>query len=89
MKDLNDIRKELDSLDGELLQMLINRQELVKEVIAYKNEHSLPIRDRKREQEIIADKINLAAGRLSADFVKNIYRLIIDESCRLQKKLKK
>ena len=89
MKELTDIRKELDGIDGRLLSLLIDRQELVEQVIAYKNKHGLPIRDLAREEEILNNKINLAQDKLDPDFVKDIFRRIIEESCRLQESLKK
>ncbi len=55
---LEDIRKEIDQVDRELIHLLEKRMDLVKHVIAYKKENQLPILDSQREQAVL-DKVSL------------------------------
>jgi len=59
--ELNEIRKQIDSVDDQLLQLFLQRMELSEEVAAYKNEHHLPILNKQREREILA-KVTEKAG---------------------------
>lgn len=51
---LNDMRKEIDFIDEKLLDLLLERLEVVKNIKKYKNQHNILIYDEKRENEIIA-----------------------------------
>ena len=59
--ELHEIRKQIDSVDEQLLQLFLQRMELSEEVAAYKNEHHLPILNKQREREILA-KVTEKAG---------------------------
>ena len=52
--ELSEIRTKIDSLDDELLRLFLERMELSETVAAYKNEHHLPILNKQREREILA-----------------------------------
>jgi len=59
--ELSEIRKKIDAVDDQLLQLFLERMDLSDEVAAYKNEHRLPILNRQREREILA-KVTENAG---------------------------
>src|SRR5689334_9884586 len=50
------LRALIDAVDHDILQLLSRRNGLVAEVAAYKRQHSVAIRDARREREIIADR---------------------------------
>ncbi|MGT2846045.1 chorismate mutase [Streptococcus massiliensis] len=54
--DLADIRREIDQVDDELVNLLEKRMELVSQVVAYKQSSGRAILDRAREQAIL-DKV--------------------------------
>ena len=58
MRDLNELRIEIDSIDSQLIELFEKRMDIVKEVIEYKLSHDMPIYQSDREQEVI--KKNLA-----------------------------
>ena len=41
--ELSEIRKHIDEVDDQLLQLFLQRMDLADQVAAYKNEHHLPI----------------------------------------------
>ena len=59
--ELSDIRAKIDAVDGQLLQLFLERMDLAEEVAAYKNEHHLPILNKERERAVLA-KVTANAG---------------------------
>lgn len=60
--DLNDIRKEIDVIDSELIKLLEQRMECSKAVAKYKLENNIPILDRNREL-LILEKVEQKAEK--------------------------
>ena len=52
--ELSEIREKIDAVDGQLLDLFLQRMDLSEEVAAYKNEHHLPILNKERERAILA-----------------------------------
>ena len=55
--NLEDIRKEIDGIDRELMQLFFRRMEVVKDVANYKIANGLPVLDKKREEKKLNDLI--------------------------------
>lgn len=82
---LEEIRKEIDLLDDELVDVLGKRMELVKQVAAVKAKGGIPIRQIKREEELLARQRQAARKHeLGEEFIEKIFRVVLDESCRIQ-----
>ena len=56
--NLEEIRKEIDSIDKELMQLFFRRMEVVKDVANYKIANGLPVLDKKREEKKLNDLIS-------------------------------
>lgn len=82
---LKEIREKIDTIDKEILFLLQERFLLVKKAKAAKAKLGLPIRDYKREKEILVElkKKSRELG-FSSKFISEIYKKIIRESKRLQ-----
>ena len=77
---LKEIRKSIDSIDSQILQLLNNRMEQVLLAKKFKTE----IEDNKREKEVL-DRIGKnATGLINAEFMEKVYVEVIKESKRLQ-----
>jgi chorismate mutase len=83
MEDLSKFRKEIDKLDKELIEIIKQRLIICKKLGDFKMKNGLRVRDRKREKQIIADKIEKSS--LDSRFIKKLFKLIMKESRRLQK----
>ncbi len=59
--ELSEIRKKIDAVDDQLLDLFLERMALSEAVADYKNQHSLPILNKGREREILA-KVTQRAG---------------------------
>ena len=87
MKSLEELRKQLDALDEELLHILAKRVELSRKVGKLKKEYGFPLRDEKRMEALIAAKVAKAELlHMPKEFIKELYTLIHDHSVELQKK---
>ena len=79
------IRLEINSLDKKLLETLAARKKLVAGVIADKIRTGKPIRDKEREQLLLARLIEDAQDlELNPQFILDIYHRILDDSVRQQ-----
>ena len=88
MAKIDDIRKAINELDDTLLDAISSRLELMPAVIKYKQQMNLPILDEKREEAVLEKKMRQAQERgMNPAFVEKLYKLIIDESKRIQKGL--
>ena len=77
---LKEIRKNIDSIDSQILQLLNKRMEQVLLAKKFKTE----IEDNEREKEVL-DRIGKnATGLINAEFMEKVYVEIIKESKRLQ-----
>ncbi len=54
MEDLSDIRKEIDSIDTQIVELFKRRMSCADAVAAYKRAHDLPVLDRSRERELLS-----------------------------------
>jgi len=82
---LEELRTEIDKIDGELLQILARRMEIIDEIGEYKKENKITILQMKRWAGMINDR--LAQGThlgLGDDFLKHLLNLIHEESIQRQ-----
>lgn len=80
--ELNELRRQLNQIDNQILSLLEARIELIKQVAEIKYHKGLPIRDKEREEEIIQSKT--AKSDLPEEFVRPIFQTIIDVSSKLE-----
>ena len=63
MKDIAELRKGIDEIDNEILKLFLKRMEISEEVAEYKNANSLPILNKAREREVLADVMQKAGDK--------------------------
>ena len=85
MKDLSEIRVEIDNIDRELLDLFRRRMDCAKEVAAYKQANHIPVLNAAREHEIL-DRIERDGGEYGA-YARLLYTNIMELSRSLQHKL--
>jgi chorismate mutase-like protein len=81
---LEELREEIDSIDTELLRLINRRAEVAVRVGASKQTAGLPLCDPERERDVLARARRANGGPLGDGAVANIFRLIIEESRRLE-----
>lgn len=85
--DLQEIRRRIDALDAQLVQLLCDRMQLSAEVAAYKKAQGMAVLDRTRELEILQNR-EVQAGEFGAQ-VREIYEKIFEMSRAYQQQLLK
>ena len=83
--DLLSLRKQIDEIDDQLIPLLMKRMDIAKEVAAYKVEHSIPVLNAEREQEIL-DSVAAKCGE-QGEAIKTIFSATMDVSRALQHKI--
>ena len=87
MSQLDDLRREIDGLDQQLVRLFEARMDVTRRVGEYKLEHDLPVLDAGREREVLEKKRALLADpALSAD-VTTLFETIMAISRRQQRRL--
>jgi chorismate mutase/prephenate dehydratase len=90
MKKINEetiriLRSKINKIDKDIIRLLAERRNLSSDVIKAKDKSDKPIRDQKREEELLERIIKLSRKYgLESNFVTNIFYEIIDDSVRLQ-----
>lgn len=84
-ESLSELRKQIDEIDNELLEILAKRMRISKEIGVYKKEHSMPVLQTGRYDEILSGRIAAAEKMgMGKDFMKTVLEAIHEESVRLQ-----
>lgn len=79
------LRKQIDQIDNELLEILNRRMQVSREIAQYKKEHRTPIVQAGRYDEIIRTRVgNAKEMGMNEDFTRNLMAVIHEESVRQQ-----
>ncbi|MDR2579991.1 MAG: chorismate mutase [Fibromonadaceae bacterium] len=82
--EIEALRKNIDSIEGQLISLLNERARQVLEIGRIKKKQGLPIVDSKRENLILNRVVQKNPGPVSNDFLIDIFKKIIEESVRLE-----
>lgn len=85
MKDLKEIRKEIDSIDTQIASLFEQRMQLSKEVAEYKIASGLSITDSNRESEIVNRNSQKIQDERIREYYTTFERTLIRLSCDYQR----
>lgn len=84
-ENLSELRRQIDQVDEQLLELLAKRMRISREIGVYKKEHNMPILQSPRYREILEKRSDMGEHLdLSPDFVKEVLKEIHEESVRQQ-----
>ena len=84
-ENLYELRRQIDGIDENLLELLAKRMRISREIGVYKKEHRMPILQTPRYGEILEDRTKAGgAMELNPDFVQAVLKEIHEESVRQQ-----
>lgn len=87
---LEELRKKIDNIDRELLEILAQRMAVVEKIGEYKKENNVTTFQVKRWDEIMKNRAETAKKmNLNPEFVTEIYKLVHEESIRKQTEIMK
>lgn len=84
--DLEDIRKEINEIDADIITLFKRRMHAAGCVAEYKKEHGYPVYDAARERKLLA-KICEMSGESLENYALNLYSTMLDVSRSYQHKL--
>ena len=85
--DINEWRIRIDELNDELMSLLNKRATYAAEIGKIKKQKGLPVFDEGREQSVlnlVAEKAAKAGGALSPESFQNIFRVIMEETRKVE-----
>ncbi len=82
---IEEIRQEIDRIDGELLRFFNRRAELALKIGEIKKGLGLPVYDPAREKKIFARMKEENPGPLDDNAIVRLFERVIDESRRLER----
>ncbi len=82
MRDLNEIRKEINEIDEQLIKLFVRRMNCAKDVGEYKKANNIAVLNEKREREIL-DRVYAQSGEYG-DYARNFFACIMEQSRALQ-----
>jgi|TARA_B100000959_G_scaffold265384_1_gene306846 chorismate mutase/prephenate dehydratase len=85
---LDEIRKRIDTIDKQLLDLLSQRADLVHEVGLIKKRDNLQIYAPDREEALLRKLVEMNEGRLPEKSIRSIYREIMSAALALEEDLK-
>lgn len=91
MKDLNQCRRELDSIDAQLVGLFEKRMQIARDVALYKHRHNMDILDSARENQVLESRAaqmrEETLKKPLMDFFREIMRLSREEQSRCLEEL--
>ena len=84
MKELNDLRKEINDIDQKMASLFEERMEVVKAISDFKREHGLALVDSKREEEVIKRNLEFIKDESIKCYYVDFIKAVMNESKKYQ-----
>lgn len=89
-ESLMQLRRQIDQLDNELIEVLAKRMNISREIGAYKRDHNMPVVQPNRYGDIINTRVLAAKSMgIGEEFMRSVLSAIHEESVRLQVEINK
>ncbi len=85
MTHIDELRKSIDAIDDQLVELLEKRMGIVRQVAEFKKHNSVNVKDRNREEEII----NRIVGNLKDDSFSESMAELMDAIFRISRKMQR
>ena len=82
--DLDELRKEIDAVDAEIVKLFEKRMEISEHIATYKQQAGIPVRDEAREKEKILKVQNLTHTEFNRKHIEELYTVLMALSRKLQ-----
>lgn len=87
MAELEDLRRQIDEIDRQIVPLYERRMDICRRVGEYKLAHNLPVLDAGREREVLADKTAVVKDTTLKPYLTALYEQIMAQSRLIQTKL--
>ena len=86
MDELQNLRRDIDAIDRELVELFRRRMDVTRRVGDYKRERGIPVLDQERERQVLQNKGELAGEELRPAVI-TLFQTIMALSRRQQRDL--
>lgn len=83
MKDIGDLRDEIDSIDEKLVKLFVQRMEVAEQIANFKKENNLPVFNAQREEQVL-ELVSSKAQKPFNLYIKELYEKIFEISRKYQ-----
>lgn len=87
LKDIKELRKNIDSIDEKIINLFEERMEIVVEVAKYKKDNNFPIFNEDREKEVIDKNIRKLKNKNIDKYCEKFLQAMMDVSKAYQKQM--
>ena len=77
--DMNELRRQIDETDAQIVRLYRQRMDIVSQIGAYKREHGLPVYDSERERQLL-NKMGDMAGEEFESGVRALFSMLMEQS---------
>jgi len=81
--NIEELRREIDRVDNELLSLFERRMEIAGQIGQYKKQHALPVKNAQRELQLLNRLCEKTKPEL-AGYVREFFAALIEISCDYQ-----
>jgi chorismate mutase/prephenate dehydrogenase len=79
--EIKKLRNNIDGIDQQILELISQRLDQVRQVVALKKSHNIPVYHPAREEDLISKLRNqAAAAAVNPDFIEELYRVVLRNS---------
>ena len=82
--DLDELRKEIDAVDAEIVKLFEKRMEISEHIAEYKQRTGTPVQDQAREKEKILKVQSLTHTEFNRNHIGELYTVLMALSRKLQ-----
>ena len=75
--NLDNLRKDIDAVDDEIVKLVENRMRIAAEIAAYKKENNIPVLNSAREREIL-NSVASKASPETKSYMRVLYSLMFE-----------
>lgn len=87
MPTLDELRREIDNVDSQLLPLFLRRMELARSVAAFKIEHKLPVLNSQRESEILKRRADACGEDWQRPYAEEFFKALMSLSRAEQQRM--
>ena len=84
--ELSELRDQINQIDDEMLELFLRRMDVSEAIAAYKKAHGLPVTNREREREILAEMMSKGGDDMEL-YVYRLFSTLMDLSKARQSEL--
>jgi 4-amino-4-deoxychorismate mutase len=82
------MRKGIDKIDRAIIKLLARRNNVVLGIAEYKRKYKTKVVDMKRQKKVFDSRISMARKcGLDTTTIEKIFRIIINNSCKVQRRI--